>query len=546
MYSILLVDDEQDVIEYFQRMLENGLAEYADVDIYTVYSSKEALELFEQYKFDIVITDVQMPQMSGIDMYHRIREQWSKTQIIFLSGYMEFQYAYAIAQDTHARFITKMEPTEKIVNTVLQAIEELEQEFHEQELLNQAIATNIKAIPLLQNNYLNTYLNGGYDTVSDIQEDFQYAEIRIDPAKPVYLVGMIIDGLPFDIKPKELEKYSRFVYSIGEKYLSADFESASYLYEGTKFPLFWILQRKIDSNAALDGRLEYIQHGFSRTIDKTLTCSYSEKICAYEDIPHIYEKMKNTLGYCSYSSDITENLIPCTDEELEGVELIDSSARVIKRNRLDRIQELESYMELDREEQYFVLFDDIVQPLLYIKSGRETVALEVYYRIVSVLLKFINIWKLNEKLAFMQEMYKLTRSDMHKNWEEAYQYLRLVSENIFALRFSKDVQGVDRYIVQVKNYIFENLAQDITLLQLSEYVHLNPSYLSRIFKRVTDMKLYDYIMEVRISKAKELLINSNYQIQQVAQKCGYESVQSFNRAFKKKTGKNPMDFRESQ
>ena len=98
-------------------------------------------------------------------------------------------------------------------------------------------------------------------------------------------------------------------------------------------------------------------------------------------------------------------------------------------------------------------------------------------------------------------------------------------------------------IVIVKEYIANNLEQELSLTQLANLVYFNPSYLSRIFKNHTSVNLIRYITNMRIAKAKELIANSNMKINSIAAAVGFDSQSYFNQAFRKSTGLSPSEYR---
>ena len=95
----------------------------------------------------------------------------------------------------------------------------------------------------------------------------------------------------------------------------------------------------------------------------------------------------------------------------------------------------------------------------------------------------------------------------------------------------------------VEEYIRKNLHADLSLTALSNVAHLHPSYLSRLFKEATGQNLNRYILDLRMQLAQRLLRGSHEKIQSIAQKTGYITPQTFNRAFKKYTGFTPNEYR---
>lgn len=92
-------------------------------------------------------------------------------------------------------------------------------------------------------------------------------------------------------------------------------------------------------------------------------------------------------------------------------------------------------------------------------------------------------------------------------------------------------------------YINANYMKDISLNTLSEYVYLSPSYLGRLFREQIGLTFSEYLIKVRMEKARELLLNTNFKINDIASKCGYRNIQSFNKMFGKCFNCSPSEFR---
>jgi len=99
-------------------------------------------------------------------------------------------------------------------------------------------------------------------------------------------------------------------------------------------------------------------------------------------------------------------------------------------------------------------------------------------------------------------------------------------------------------VTHVKLFIENHIGDKLSLDKISGAVYLNPSYLSRSFKQNTGITISDYILEVRITKAKELLLNSELKVYEIAQRVGINSLEYFVRMFKKKLGISPNEYRK--
>ena len=114
---------------------------------------------------------------------------------------------------------------------------------------------------------------------------------------------------------------------------------------------------------------------------------------------------------------------------------------------------------------------------------------------------------------------------------------------IYTMAEKEDPQGYANVIKRLEGFIQQNIDKDLSLIKLSEYAHFNPSYLSRLFKRLTNLNLSEFINDARLRKAKELL-GTDMKIHEVAEAVGYESSKNFARFFKRQTNMTPQEYKD--
>lgn len=104
----------------------------------------------------------------------------------------------------------------------------------------------------------------------------------------------------------------------------------------------------------------------------------------------------------------------------------------------------------------------------------------------------------------------------------------------------------NKIIKRVMDYMNHNLAdKDISIKLLADEVYLTPTYLSSLFKKTTGMTIGQYLTEIRMQRAKELLMDPGWKLYQIAGMVGYEDANYFAKTFKKKTGMLPSEYREN-
>ncbi len=130
------------------------------------------------------------------------------------------------------------------------------------------------------------------------------------------------------------------------------------------------------------------------------------------------------------------------------------------------------------------------------------------------------------------------------NRDELYCMSKTYIEDFwYIINKRKDFDTKTRLVEMAKNYIYGNYTKDISLNDVSDEIFVSATYLSRIFKKVTGQKFIDFLTDVRINKAKELLAGSDYKIAEICLMVGYKNTNYFVALFKQKTGMTPVEYR---
>lgn len=129
--------------------------------------------------------------------------------------------------------------------------------------------------------------------------------------------------------------------------------------------------------------------------------------------------------------------------------------------------------------------------------------------------------------------------------EEIQTYYTQFFLNITSLLKNQSIYstGELELIDQIRFYMQRNYQKDITQEFIASLFYMNRSYLSQLFKKQTNQKFVDYLNEIRIEKAKDLLLHSDRKMYQIARSVGYDNTKYFFRIFKKKNGLSPEQFR---
>ena len=182
MYSVLIVDDEKMIRDDVYGLL--SMEESLELDLTTAASGVEAQAILEKRKIDIVIMDINMPQMSGLELYDIVRERWPFCKVIFLTGYSDFDYVYKVHK--HAKYVLKAEEDEKILEALRESVEEIENSLLLERLTD--LQREQQKKPLLhERSMFLRELFEGYRGLSQLTGELSVQlGINLDPEKEVY------------------------------------------------------------------------------------------------------------------------------------------------------------------------------------------------------------------------------------------------------------------------------------------------------------------------------------------------------------------------
>ena len=195
MYKLLIVDDEHYITDGLYRTF-SSLSEFS-LEIYRAYCAKQALDYFTRYRMDIIITDINMPIMNGLEMIAEIKNRWPDCRTIILSGYNDFEYAKTALKYGCDFYILKSDGDVPLIDAVSNCIKRLEKSIQEKQWTLQLESDLSKTHSLLQQNFLakleKTLLSSD-TSVSDYIKNASEVGITFISDEPFFLVGCRIDS----------------------------------------------------------------------------------------------------------------------------------------------------------------------------------------------------------------------------------------------------------------------------------------------------------------------------------------------------------------
>lgn len=540
MYRMLIVDDEE--------IITDGLADIfgnlnLDLDLYKAYSGQEALELLNRTRVDIVLSDICMPGMDGLELMETIRLNWPQCKIVFLTGHNDFNYVYQAIQAPDVQYVLKNEGYPKLIAAVERALKELEETLRANDLIQRSKEQLHTLETLAHGDYFRNLLFHDVLFERQLEDDFKRLHIPLDASMPILIaLGNVTHAGSVGTSPTYVDRRET---ALAVKFLAETFlaeRSSSIGFIDRYGDLIWLIQpkRRNDSERTnalaqtvmfLEGTFELIQQACLESLDATVAVTLSGVAFAWEGLPAMYDKMRrHQHDRTGDGTRMVQKVFPSAGSP--------SSASIRSRSMSDKFEALTVHLEAGRREEFMGLFDELTEPAGYEHERGDPNLTELCYSIALVLLSYINRWEIREIGSF-----GLMKLEDYRSWREAFGFLKGVADVLFSLRKSGEQKRAAGAIDKICSFIEQNLSEDLSLVRLADEFHFNPSYLSRLFKQERGVNLSDYMDELKIRKAKELLKREELKIAEVGCLIGYEMPQSFTRFFKKWTGLTPQEYR---
>lgn len=533
-YRMLIVDDEE--------IITDGLALIfgkmdLDLDIYKAYSGQEALSLLGQTRVDIVLSDICMPGIDGLELMENIRRSWPQCKMVFLTGHSDFNYVYQAIQAPGVQYVLKNEGYPKLIEAVKRALEELDDTMRVHHLIRQSKEQLDTLETLAQGDYFR-HLIHSVKFEQDVEEDFRQLRIPLDASMPVLIA---LGSLSY---PESAHSYAdRQETALAVKYLSEKLLKERTISLGVidrYGDLIWLIQPDWHTYAGktdeqmimyLEGTFELIQQACLESLNIMVAVTLSVEEAAWTALPFHYERARQFQHYRTGDGNrMVQKVLPAEAVMPDSVR--DRSLR-------DKSETLTAHLEAGRKQEFIRLFDEMVEPAGHESERSNPYLTELYFTLALMLMSYINRWEPDEQIG----AHGLTQLEEHRSWEKAFGFLKDTAILLFSVRKSGEQKRAAGVIDKVCSYIEENITEDLSLVRLAGVIHFNPSYLSRLFKQERGINLSEYIEEIRIRQAKALLKREELKVAEVGSLIGYVTPQSFTRFFKKWTGITPQEYR---
>lgn len=513
MYRLLIVDDNpvqiQSVIEFIDW------AKYGITDISTAQNGSDGLKSFIAHKPDIVITDVLMPIMDGIEFQKKAKEIYPQSKFIFMSCYEDFNFLKKAMDNDVVTYILKPLEPEDLEAAAKNAINQLEQEQRF------SLMSNIfdESIDIFRENFLCRFL---YST----HVDKEYLERTLHNLGFDKYHSFII--AMFEISGGDTEMYNIIDHARNTLFKSF---TAYAIVDSTDRFIFAFMSEESDGD--FFGKKLYTELSkFIREVSSagniTITGGQSLSSNTLYSLPSLLRQAGTALEYFLSLS-------------IQGLCIYENRLYIQPNYEIsDMIESLNALLDDSTSEKINSFLDEYYPPNLhqnYVKPLCTSIITTLQLILLERNLDIKNLFG-NSSVIYA----KLDNFDAQYN---ARQWLYNLLNAAVDLISDNERNKYDKIIISIKRIIDENYRTISNIDQISEQIHISTSYAKNIFKKYTNTTIFEYLLAKRMNVAKQLLSDPCIKIYEVADLVGYKSKAHFSETFRRYTGITPKDFQKN-
>jgi len=524
MTRLLIVDDEPFIVNGLKTAVDWGKIGVSAV--LTANNARQAKEVFNDQKPDIMICDIEMPEESGLDLLAWVKEHFPSTESLFLTCHADFSFARKAIELGSSDYMLKPVPPETLEAAVFKVIEKIRKQNELAELSQSWVQHHPLFIERFWLDLVQLVIPPTEAAVRQAMKE----------RKMVYDEGMRV--LPVLV---HVQRWHKKILQRDEKILEYALKNVAEEKSremGAKVNVITLDSRKMLALVEIKAdsliRREQLRDLFDSYIQSCRPYFYCDISCYVGDISPIHEVAKQTGQLLAFqANNVAYNnhvfLVEGHASEQRGtVPMPDMKiwyVMLAKGSKTGLISEAEQYLNT-----------------LMNHSGCDARSLSHFHQnFLQIIYTFLQQKNIEARQLF-QDAASAELSDraLH-SISDMLQWVKHVTDK--AISQVQEIEQSHSVVEKARRYIDIHLEQELSREALAAQFYLNPDYMDRLFKKETGMSMKEYMLNERLRVSAELLRKTDLPVTEIAMQVGYTSLSAFTRLFKKHTDLNPSDYR---
>ncbi len=518
MYQVLLVDDERHArggLRDFVPWGQLGLNICAEAD-----DGDTALPLVKELRPDILITDVKMRRMDGIELSERAKALLPGLKIVFVSGYNDTEYLRKALRMEAVDYMYKPATPQEVAEVMGRIVKQLDEQRSESEKHQKLQQVLKESIPMLREQFLHEWLDGLWDDMKRIRRQVEFLHLELPANKAIMPVLFSPEGGDGG------EAAAGYLTASLRNYIQSRMPGAAVCAQSQTVVALAAYEQYPDRQAfiqTLEDVCAYIHelHGVH------LAVCVGNPVDDWAEVPASLQQAYDVLENRLFSNE--DRILYC-DATLEDSPVPGAKLKTAL---------LAEAIHAGNEALVGGMLEDIRQEVL---RGRMTLAQARIHMMSVALITEMELSAMGaqpaDAPAFVKEaLGMLTYEGIHRG---IMALMKTAFENIEALRTAQ----YDRTVSMICDLIRKRYSERLTIEILAQEAHYSPAYLSELFRQETGQTIGNFMLQVRMERAMERLRTTRDSIFQIAEDVGYAEQTHFTRLFKRYTGMTPLEYRK--
>lgn len=515
-YTLIIVDDEKEI--------RKGLCELVNWEQlgFKLLSSFEdgidAMEFLRRQPVDVVLTDIRMSEVSGIELAEFISKQNSPTTVAIISGYKEFEYAKKAMEYNVRHYLLKPTKVSDIRSTFAEIKSGLDKKNKEENALRKERDRHREVLSALEEQFFMDIVMGALRDPGELKKRLEILDPELDPYNsPCWVIHSIIRD--YEEYLGKTWKYGRESFDTALRNFFRGYPDASFyilMPEASEFKLVHIAGTPALSSPEV--HLGRLKSSIREILGIKIDFSVENCFKSLYELANYTKPLKLEQSEYKYQEEAFL-ISPDSNSARMTIEKLKMMVSNICEEKPEQVGSLmESLME-SMDEMPFQFMQHYIINLFTLLSDRlESLGINIRSADCTKVLEMEN--REQVKLYCQKTLLRITRQINERGNNSSITHL----------------------VEKAKDFIAANYHKDISLERVADTVFLNPVYLSRMFKQITGYNFVDYLTELRMQKSIELLEKGNCKIHEISERVGYNSNRYFNMVFKKYTGYTPKEY----
>ncbi|MFC4100341.1 response regulator [Paenibacillus xanthanilyticus] len=545
MLQLLLVDDERSVVETLAETIP--WAECGIGAVHEALSGAMALEVLENNAIDVVMTDIRMPGMSGIELITQIQQRWPHIRTILLSGYADFEYAkQAIAQQTFD-YLLKPVSDEDLIDSVTRVVGQIKAKWEEAASVQKALYALNENLPLLRSTMLSELLAGKAYAAPALADKLQLLDLPYSVQDEFNLLLVRMEERFADLSAREQALMEYAICNIVSEVMQDDFHI--WPTRDAHDYIVILVKRKAtasgggpsdaaSSRPLVERHAAQIQTNVHNYLKGAISILVGGRGVFPDQVRDIYDQavrsMRQKMGHVQGLFVMMPQNAEPANTAVNAVWSLYEPPTLMHLLEAGRFDDVESKIRRIFDELLRADDADVPERLI-----------EAYHVLAGAFAYIIRKNGKQLRAVLPDEAYRHFQSPAYSTAAQLHEW---ALRTLHRIRDDAEQELLDNHstiVRSVRSFVDRQLAYDVSLPAIAGHVHLHPVYLSKVYKTETGEALTEYVYRLRMEKAAFYLRTTASKVFEIAELVGYNNTAYFIRVFKKYYDVTPQEYRDS-